>query len=1054
MKVDLDEARPARRHGRVARIVAAIGVLLIVALVGLWLERKPIASDVIDRELARAGVPARYRIVDLGLGRQRLADVVIGNPRRPDLIADWIELGTRIGLDGATVTAVRGGHVRVAAKLIDGRLSLGTIDRLLPAPSGQPFALPAIDLDLVDGRMRLDTPDGVIGVKLAGRGRLDGGFTGSLAAVSERISASGCSADRLAAVLAIRVSRTIGRRADPRVAVNGPVRVAGAGCGETRLERARADVEASYAVAGRDWRGQARLVVDSVRDPRVRLAMLTGTVGLAGTGSAVSGPVALMGRSLTSAGAAARFASMQGRFAFAGGRARYQGHVAATGARLGAATIARLTSLTGVADGTPLAPLAAAAIGAGGRAARDFAADADVALSTGPAGLAIIATTMRAHSASGVRATFDGGTGVRFERDRLQVGGRLALAGGGLPELTATLDQAAPGAAMTGVVTMARYAAGGASLAVTPVRFTAAAGSALRVKTMATLSGPVANGRIDGLTMPIAVAWDSIGGLVVNPACAPLAIERLAAAGLVLAPARLTVCPVNGALLRLANGRVSGGAALGVTRMTGRLGSTPLTVAAEQAQVTLADPHFALRRLSVRLGPGDRVTRLDLATIDGRVVAGGVTGAFTGGAGQIGAVPLLLSAADGRWTLRGGALAVDGAMTVADSAPVPRFQPLAARTVTLALKDGAIAARGTLFEPTRGVKVADVTLTHALSSGRGAADLVVPGIAFNTTFQPELLTRLTFGVIADVAGTISGEGHIAWSADGVTSTGRFTTAGTDLAAAFGPVTGVAGTISFTNLLALQSAPGQVATIRTINPGIPVTDGTITYQTLPDARVQVESGRWPFAGGRLTLEPTLLDFSAASQRRMTFRVDGMDAGKFLDQFDFKNLDASGTFDGVLPMVFDTAGGRIEAGHLVVREGGGTIAYVGDLSQKDLGFWSNLAFQALKSLKYRNLAIDMNGPLAGEMITQVRFAGISQGAGAKSNFLIRRLQKLPFVFNVRIAAPFRGLIDSAQSFYDPKRLIERNLPSLLEAQDKAAPGPVQPPASGAVPLPKQD
>ena len=89
--------------------------------------------------------------------------------------------------------------------------------------------------------------------------------------------------------------------------------------------------------------------------------------------------------------------------------------------------------------------------------------------------------------------------------------------------------------------------------------------------------------------------------------------------------------------------------------------------------------------------------------------------------------------------------------------------------------------------------------------------------------------------------------------------------------------------------------------------------------------------------------------------------------------------------------------------------------------------------------------MNGPLAGEMLTQVKFSGISQGKGAKRNFLFDRLQKLPLVFNVRISAPFRQLIDSAQSFYDPKRLIERNLPSLLLEQDKQAKAPtVGPPA----------
>ncbi|RZM20960.1 MAG: hypothetical protein EOP67_52940, partial [Sphingomonas sp.] len=244
--------------------------------------------------------------------------------------------------------------------------------------------------------------------------------------------------------------------------------------------------------------------------------------------------------------------------------------------------------------------------------------------------------------------------------------------------------------------------------------------------------------------------------------------------------------------------------------------------------------------------------------------------------------------------------------------------------------------------------------------------------------------------------------------------------------------------------------GQVATIRTLNPGIPVSDGTIRYQTLPGARVQVEGGAWPFAGGSLTLDQTLLDFSAQSERRMTFHIANMAADQFLQQFDFKNLDATGIFDGVLPMIFDETGGRIEGGDLRVRPGGGTLAYVGDLSQKDLGIWANIAFQALKSLRYQSLRVGMNGPLAGEMVTDVRFAGISQGEGAKSNFIVRRLQKLPFVFNIRIKAPFRGLLDSAQSFYDPKRLIERNLPALIQQQSAPpSPGPAVPAAPSIQP-----
>ena len=109
---------------------------------------------------------------------------------------------------------------------------------------------------------------------------------------------------------------------------------------------------------------------------------------------------------------------------------------------------------------------------------------------------------------------------------------------------------------------------------------------------------------------------------------------------------------------------------------------------------------------------------------------------------------------------------------------------------------------------------------------------------------------------------------------------------------------------------------------------------------------------------------------------------------------------------------------------------------------------MAFQALKALDYRSLTIDMNGPIAGDMVTEIRFAGVSQGKGTKSNFLLRRLAKLPFVFNVRISAPFHQLLDSVQSWYDPNRLIERNLPTLLEQEKpQGATGtlPVQPPES---------
>jgi hypothetical protein len=391
-------------------------------------------------------------------------------------------------------------------------------------------------------------------------------------------------------------------------------------------------------------------------------------------------------------------------------------------------------------------------------------------------------------------------------------------------------------------------------------------------------------------------------------------------------------------------------------QLSGAIGSSPLTFSAATIDAHLARPAFGMTRVAVRIGAPDSLTRLDFATLGGSYAGGAIAGRFDGGAGQIGNVPLLLSKAAGDWRFARGALAVKGGLDVDDAAAEPRFKTLAGRDVNLALHDGVITATGALFSPTKNVAVAKVVLTHDLSRSTGHAELSVAGIAFSKAFQPDELTPLTFGVIADVNGTVAGEGHIRWTADGVTSDGIFRTAGTDLAVAFGPVTGVTGEIRFTDLLNLESAPGQIATVKSVNPGVAVTNGTIRYQLLPGARISVERADWPFAGGTLALEPTLLDFDVAQQRRLTFRVAGVDAGQFLQQFDFKNLNATGIFDGTLPMIFDQSGGRIENGQLKVRPGGGTIAYLGEITEKDVGFWqSRLPGAALASLsrsRYRH------------------------------------------------------------------------------------------------------
>jgi hypothetical protein len=349
-----------------------------------------------------------------------------------------------------------------------------------------------------------------------------------------------------------------------------------------------------------------------------------------------------------------------------------------------------------------------------------------------------------------------------------------------------------------------------------------------------------------------------------------------------------------------------------------------------------------------------------------------------------------------------------------------------------------------LVEPTTGTRVANVDIRHDLRGASGRALLEVDALSFNNRFQPDLLTPLVLGVAANVDGSVSGDGRIDWDKTGVRSTGRVATRDMNLAAAFGPVEGLTTEILFSDLLGLETGSGQIATIGSVNPGIAALGGTVSYRLLPNRQVAIESGRWPFAGGELVLEPTLLDFGVESERRLTFRVIGVDAEKLLAGYDFQNLRVTGVFDGVLPMLFNQDGGRIVGGALVSRAGGGEVSYLGELAYEDMGRLANYAFNALRSIRYSTLTIGVGGDLGGEIVTDISFTGLQQGALAKRNFITRQLARIPIQFNVSVTAEFLKLIGSIRGLYEANYAADRDLQYLLEEQKQqdGAGAPSQP------------
>lgn len=1040
------------RKKRVLAWTGAGTALFALGGVWLWSERVPIAASYIDEMLRAKGVAARYRLTHIGVRTHRIENVVIGDPRSPDLVADWADVELAIGLSGVQLRAVDAGGLRVRARLVDGRLSLGAIDRLLPQGEGDaPFSLPAISLTARSARADIVTAAGSAVLILDGSGRLDDGFTGRATLSAPRLATNGCVAERLGGSLRIATNG-----AGPRL--TGPLRAASIRCEGMRLSDVliASDLRASPDIAL--WRGTLEPRRGSIAASGVQVGRMAGRVAFSAQRAGVAGDLDLRALDVTTAQGQANSLSVQGRYRLTSrGDADFDGRLLASKARLSLRMQERISRIRTAGDATPLGPILDAWGRALARAASATDLRGDIRASFGNDQGEIRLLRLDGRSASGARLLVRpmGAAGIGWTRSEgLSTNGSFELSGGGLPHLLATARQPFAGGPIEGSASIAPYSRGMASLAFDPIRFDRDRRGVISLATGVMMSGPLGDGRIDGARLPLRLSIDESGGVLLNRTCAPLAWNRLAIAGASIGPSILPLCPLDGALVRrTSEGLLSGGAVVRKPRLRGSLGGQPLSIEGGRLAARLDRPGFRVDDLAVRLGGTQDPTRLDIGQLDGRLGTEGIVGRFASLSGKLASVPLLLSGGEGGWRLAGSRLTVEGGLEVADAqTDEPRFRPLLSDDVRLELVDGRVTAAATLKEPKSQAVVTRVTLRHDLASSRGGALLSVDGLTFGKTLQPEAITPLTLGMVANVEGRLDGTGEITWRGGEVASRGSFATDKLDFAAAFGPVTGLKGKIEFVDLLGLVTAPDQKVAIAEVNPGIAVTDGVIRYQILPDRQLSILSGDWPFAGGTLTLEPSVLDMARPVARRLTFRINGLDAATFVQQLEFKNLAVTGKFDGVLPIIFDSSGGRIENGELRVRRDGGTLSYVGDVTNANLGRFARLAFDALKSMRYQSLAIDLNGQLDGEIVSRVRFDGTNDRPEetATRNGLMGRLlaplTRLPFRFNITITAPFRGLVNSAQTFVDPSLLLRNGAVQDARGQpEEQAPAIVPGPAA---------
>lgn len=1027
---DVPMAKPRRRWLAPA---AVFGLLLLAGLAWAWLDRKDIAANLIATQLEKSNLPATYTVEDIGARRQVLRDIVIGDPRAPDFTAERIEVAmtTRWGLPGlGRITLVK---PRLYGSYRAGKLSFGKLDPLIFTESTQPFSLPDLDIAVVDGRGLLDSDFGAVGFKLEGEGALRGGFKGMLAATTPDLAAHGCTARGVTAYGALSVSAE-----KPRF--KGPLRLVSLACPQQALKLGKASLQADVTADPRfdGVEGALELTAaglaqgtnraeESNASGRFVFRKQALTVHYDAASSRVDTPSARLGK-----------LSVKGTLRSAQGLERLdiEGDVTGSGLAAGLQIDAMLADLQRGGEGSLAAPLVAQLRQGLQREARasDLVGQF-IARRTGDLwNLVVPQARIKGSSGQGL---------LTLSRVQLSLGGPVSprisgnftTGGQGLPRIAGRLERAPGGQLVTRLV-VAEYRAGSASIAMPQLMLVQSGNGAFGFSGEARVSGDLPGGQVRNLVLPLKGNWTARTGLALWRQCTRLAFDRLQVANLAFDRRSLLLCPARGGAIVRTGARGGLAIAAGVPSLdiTGRLGETPIRIAS--GPIGFAYPGtVAARSLDVALGPAETASRFRIANVTART-GGQMTGTFSGSDIRLSGVPLDLLEAAGDWRFAGGQLVIDGGQfRLVDRQADARFQPLIARDAVLTLADNRILAQALLREPGSDRQVLIARIGHNLAGGIGHADLDVPNITFDKQLQPDTLSRLALGIIANAEGSVAGAGRVDWTPDRVTSSGTVTTGGLDFAAAFGPVKGVAGSVVFTDLLGLVTAPDQRLQIASINPGIEAENGELSFELQGNNVLQVNGAHWPFLDGTLLLEPTRMVLGVAETRRYTMVIAGLDAAQFVNRLQLTNITATGIFDGRLPLVFDENGGRIDGGLLISRVPGGNVSYIGPLTYKDMSPMVNFAFDALKSINFKQMRIGMDGALEGEIVTRVSFEGIRQGKGTKQNFVTKSLAKLPIRFNVNIRAPFFRLMSSFKSLYDPGFIVDPRLIGLVDGNGVA-------------------
>ncbi len=494
-----------------------------------------------------------------------------------------------------------------------------------------------------------------------------------------------------------------------------------------------------------------------------------------------------------------------------------------------------------------------------------------------------------------------------------------------------------------------------------------------------------------------------------------------------LAASVLRLCPEQGRLIRVVNGRPSGILNLGDV-------SLPFSGRTLSGQLDLSETRISWRgtrdfsaeisadSVSMPMLIADRTLRLDgnapnaslssststllAATLQDTVFSGTLIPA------NVRVDELIFDASVEDSGLTG--LARADSVRIYDLREDPLYQPLVA-SLTAQFAGTQMQMTGPVRIEGRTPVIADTRLDLDLRTLTGAADLISKPLLFTSGgLQPKHLSDRLRDVMSNARGEVNARGNIAITRAKLSGTGRMDIVGLGFdTLRIGAVDGVAGTVEFENLLNLTTKPGQTVTIARIDPGLPLENGEVTFRLEGGRSAYIEEAIWPFAGGSLSVAPSLWTVGGKTDT-ITVEASEIELTRLVEVLTLPNIVAEGTISGSFPIELSEGNVYIRDAELEADEKGGTLRYTGAISEQAASADPrvNFAFQALRDFRFKVLKVGVDGNLIGDIVLSLKLLGANPDV----------LDGAEFDFNISIDSKLAQLIRSGRSAMSTNWLTE--------------------------------